>query len=296
MPERNNSSIPSQNFPLVSLHGGHTLAADGSSTAEEMVKAACEKKMQFFGLSEHFYRPKETVFKYDHESDDSDLGANKWPDHSEEVVRLKNQLSKDHDTKIAFGAEVEYLQGYEDWTKEEVAKWPLDYVILSVHFLTINNEIIPFDYNQTHWNRAKELCGGEVGLYNAYLDHVLEALDWNIGDILGHLDVIKLYSLSKVEDESINTRLSKILDRCKKKGMILDLNARGLLKPYGEIYPSFEILKIAAEKGVGIIPGDDSHAPDQVGLNIGKAMAIAKEAGYERITLPASLGGNSWAI
>ena len=52
-------------WPPVSLHGGHTRAADGSASAVEMVRAAGAAGMEVFGLSEHFYRPREERFRYE---------------------------------------------------------------------------------------------------------------------------------------------------------------------------------------------------------------------------------------
>ena len=51
----------------------------------------------------------------------------------------------------------------------------------------------------------------------------------------------------------------------------------------------------ALERGVGIITGDDSHSPDDVGRNLDRAAEIAKGVGYDRVQLPARLGGTSWS-
>jgi histidinol-phosphatase (PHP family) len=279
---------------LVSLHGGHTVAADGTASATAMVEAAQAANMAAFGVSEHFYRPRDERFRYEHEVAHDDYGRAGWPRLVEEMLALKE--SNTSPTELYLGAEVEYLPEHGEWTRSELARWPLDYTVLSVHFLEIDGAIVPFDLSGDHWRRAAELCGGEVALYCRYYEHVIDALSWDIGDVLGHLDVIKLFADSPVEDPAIDALVDQVLETCRRKGMVLDLNARGLLKPCREVYPGSRLLRRAAQVGVSIVTGDDSHAPEQVGFNLDQALQVAKAAGFQQICLPARLGATCWGV
>ena len=73
----------------VSLHGGHTTVFDGAAGATEMVAAARAAGMEVYGLSEHFYRPREERFLYGEADRDRDWGRAGWPRFAEEVVALK---------------------------------------------------------------------------------------------------------------------------------------------------------------------------------------------------------------
>jgi histidinol-phosphatase (PHP family) len=282
--------------PFISLHGGHTTAGDGSASAREMIAAALQRGLDVFGVSEHFYRPREERFRYPGEPASSQNGRRGWPDLARQVLSEKERLGEDRPTRLLFGAEAEFLPGYEDWTRKELSSWPLDYVVISVHFIEHEGEVFPFDYSAAEWMRAAQVCGGVPQLFRRYYEHVLEAVEWRIGDVLGHLDVIKIHAESSVEDAKVDALIDEILRRCAELDVKLDLNARGLIKPCAEIYPSLKILTRAHERGVGIVTGDDSHKPSDVGLNLDRALRWAARAGYDAIELPARLGGECWPI
>ena len=174
--------------------------------------------------------------------------------------------------------------------------FPLDYTVLSVHFLEVDGEVLPFDVSPLAWAEAAARCGGEAGLFRAYYEHLLAALEWDLGDVLGHLDVIKIHASGGVDDAEVDQLVGQVLERCAARGMLLDLNARGLSKPCAEVYPSPAILARAHSAGVEIITGDDSHHPDGVGLNLERAAKVAHGAGYREVRLPERLGGTGWPL
>lgn len=278
----------------VSLHGGHTTVFDGASSAAEMVAAADAAGMEVFGLSEHFYRPRDERLLYDERDRERDWGRTGWPAFAADVVALKAQHAGR--MTVLLGAEVDYIKGYREWTQRQLGRWPLDFVVVSVHFVSQGEDFYPFDFSDVDWSRAAAVFGGPVGLFRAYYDHVLAALDWGVGHVLGHLDVIKLFAPAAVDDAGVDDRIGEVLERCAATGVVLDLNARGLLKPCAEVYPSRRILERARAAGVEIVPGDDSHAPEQVGLGLEAALDHARAAGYRRISLPSSLGGRTWPL
>jgi len=64
--------------------------------------------------------------------------------------------------------------------------------------------------------------------------------------------------------------------------MTLELNAAGLRKPIGEIYPSKPLLEMAYEMDIPITFSSDAHAVDQVGFSYDKVTSLAKEVGYTK--------------
>jgi histidinol-phosphatase (PHP family) len=281
--------------PPVSLHGGHTVAADGSATATEMVAAAASVGMEIFGCSDHFYRPREARFRWDTDRPGSDWGRAGWPGYVDAVLACKAREAGS--LRVLLGAEVEFYPGYEEWTREELARWPLDFVVLSVHNVVLaDGAVLPFDFSPRHWREAAGRCGGPAGLFRRYYEHVLEALTWGVADVLGHLDVIKVFAPDPVEDAGVDSLIDAALARCVSLEVVLDLNARGLLKPCAEVYPAPAILRRAASAGVAIVTGDDSHAPEQVGLNLDLAASVARAAGYDAIQLPRRLGATTYSL
>ena len=60
----------------------------------------------------------------------------------------------------------------------------------------------------------------------------------------------------------------------------MELNTAGLRKDCKEIYPSPEIVRIAAQMGVPITFASDAHAPAEVAMNFAEAVQLARKFGY----------------
>jgi histidinol-phosphatase (PHP family) len=63
--------------------------------------------------------------------------------------------------------------------------------------------------------------------------------------------------------------------------MAMEVNTSGLRKPIGEIYPTAELLRRAYALGIPITFGSDAHRPGEVGWEFGRAVELARDAGYE---------------
>ena len=63
-------------------------------------------------------------------------------------------------------------------------------------------------------------------------------------------------------------------------GVAIELNTAGLRKDCREIYPNRLLLDMARTAGVPITFGSDAHAPAEVGMDFGRAIDLAQEAGY----------------
>ena len=64
--------------------------------------------------------------------------------------------------------------------------------------------------------------------------------------------------------------------------MVLELNAAGYRKPVGELYPSDDLLELVAEMQIPITFSSDAHNVAQIGANMDKAIAKAREFGFTR--------------
>jgi len=63
----------------------------------------------------------------------------------------------------------------------------------------------------------------------------------------------------------------------------VDVNAAGLRKPIGEVYPSADFLRMFYRRGVPIILSSDAHAPDQVALGYDTSLAMVHDIGYREV-------------
>ena len=81
-------------------------------------------------------------------------------------------------------------------------------------------------------------------------------------------------------DQDCSHLFSRFLEAAKKHDVAMELNTAGLRKNCREIYPSPQIVQMAAKIGVPITFASDAHAIEEVGMNFSEAVTLAKSAGY----------------
>lgn len=70
------------------------------------------------------------------------------------------------------------------------------------------------------------------------------------------------------------------------RGVGLEINTSGLRQAPGETYPGLEILRWYKELGGQILTvGSDAHTVEDLGIGVANALDLAREAGFEAITL-----------
>jgi histidinol-phosphatase (PHP family) len=191
----------------------------------------------------------------------------------DEYVEKVRRAQKDYpQLSIKLALEVDYLPGHEEWIRELAARHPWDYFIGSVHYVS---ETWDFD-NPAKLSEWKSRDPFEV--WSVYFERMTLAAETGLFQIMGHADLAKKFCFIPKED--CTPMFSRFLDACAKNKTAIELNTAGLRKDCKEIYPSRTILQLAHARGVPITFGSDAHAPQEVGLDFGKAMNLAKEVGY----------------
>lgn len=261
-------------YPLVSYHGGHAFF-DGRGEPEAFVEAAIRQGFAAFGFSEHMPPPE----PYAYVDFPPHADAMRVFDHYvERVTRL--QTAYRDDLPILVGVETEYLPDQETYVADFIESYPFDYVVGSVHY--VRGMII--DCSAEGHRQVVDACGGMEEMVEEYYRVVRGMLAMGVADVLGHLDLVKIFAGGLPKTPRIRDAERETLDAAMRAGVILDVNARGLRKPCREVYPGPELLAAARAMGLPATLGDDSHAPDQVGLGLDQAAAAMRAAGYEAIT------------
>jgi histidinol-phosphatase (PHP family) len=122
---------------------------------------------------------------------------------------------------------------------------------------------------------------GAYDLYAAYFKNVrLAALSGRF-DVLGHPDLIKIFKTFPERD--ITPILEDTADAVAESGIVVDVNAAGLRKPVGEVYPSKTFLEMFHRRNVPIILSSDAHAPDEVALGYETSVKLVREVGYTEV-------------
>ena len=175
--------------------------------------------------------------------------------------------------EIRLGLEADFHPGTERWVAEILSAHPWDYVIGSVHYLGAWGLDNP-EFREEYGRR-------DLGaLYSEYYALIEGAAQSGLFDSVGHLDLPKKFGHKAPDSEAALAALDVIAAN----GLALDFNTAGWRKPVNEAYPSPELTREAAARGVPFVLGSDAHAPGEVGWRFGEARALLNEAGAELVT------------
>jgi histidinol-phosphatase (PHP family) len=189
-----------------------------------------------------------------------------------EYVEKVRRAQKDRPSmQIKLALEVDYLPGHEDWIRDLASRHPWDYFIGAVHYVSDDWALD----NPEHISRWRESDPFEV--WSLYFARLTQAAESGLFETIAHADLPKKFNFRPVQDCS--PLFHKFLDAVNKNNIALEINTAGLRKDCREIYPSRAILEIAAEKKTPVTFGSDAHAPGEVGMAFGEAVALARAAG-----------------
>ena len=242
---------------IVDLHNHTPLCNHAEGSIEEYVNAAIQKGTQIFGFSDH--APMDFDPQYRMKFED-------MQEYEAHVLEAKEKY-KDKIT-ILLGYEVDYLKGHMD---ERVLNAAVDYLIGSVHFI----DGWGFD-NPEFIGRYESEDIDEI--WQKYFDTIEEMAKSGLFDIVGHLDLIKVFKFMPKRD--IKEIAKDALLAIKDADMVLEINVAGYRKPVAEAYPSKELLEEAFKLDIPITFSSDAHKPDQVGLYNDEVIQLAREIGF----------------
>jgi histidinol-phosphatase (PHP family) len=247
----------------VDLHNHTTLCNHATGTSEEYLLRAIELGIDVYGFSDHAPMPYDPKYRMDILSK---------PLYEKEILELKEKYK--NDIEVLLGYEVDYLDGY---ILPEIVNSKVDYLIGSVHFLKNKNDMWGFDNPEfIGVYKSKDIDT----IWSEYFDAIEAMAKTGLFDIVGHLDLIKVFKF--LPNKDIRTLAKKALLEIKKSNMVLEINPAGLRKPIKETYPSRTLLELAYELDINITFGSDAHAVDQVGFKYDEVKFLAKQIGYTK--------------
>ena len=188
---------------------------------------------------------------------------------------LKRLQEEFPDIKLRLGLEVDYIPGREDYIRQLSQSYDFDYIIGSVHFI----DGWGFDHPDfRHLFEERDIDQ----VYSRYFELVQMAVKSGLFDIIGHLDLIKIWG-HRPRQHNVMFYVEPLLNSIKAARMLIEINSAGLRKPVGEIYPQQEIIDLMASKQIAVTLGSDAHHPRQVGEGLQKVQGVLINAGFTRI-------------
>jgi histidinol-phosphatase (PHP family) len=253
------------------LRGSDDLPAGRYSAdcAEEYVEQARRLGVDEIGFSDHVY----------HFAQTRDLWEIPWMlercvDDLDEYVGAVTE-AKARGLPVKLGLEVDYFPGTEEALAELLEPYPWDYRLGSVHF--VDGFAIDQQPGLVHEVPVDEA-------WRRYFTWLRDAAGSGLVDVLAHPDLIKFFRMRPAADETHDLHL-ETAHAIEAAGVCVEVSAAGLHKPTGELYPDRELLAACCERRIPITLASDAHEPAHVGRDVARAVELAREVGYETVTV-----------
>jgi histidinol-phosphatase (PHP family) len=251
----------------VDYHTHHYRCGHAGGNLADYVEAAIAAGLDEVGLSDH--SPIYHLGDNPHVQPRTAMSWHELPAYMQEAASLREAYAGRMTVRV--GVESDYVLGWDEHYRKLWAQYPLDYVIGSVHWLGTWS---------IFW-RERPDARTDLELYAEYLHVTQAAARSGWVDIIGHLDCIK--TEGHLPDRSVTPLLEETVRVLAETGVTVELNTSGWRKRINECYPRAELLERCCHWGVPVTLSSDSHAPDQIGSDFDRAVALLKEIGYTEI-------------
>ena len=267
---------------LVSVHGGHSgeFCTHARDTLEKVVQEYIKKRFSWVGITEHI-PPVNDQYLYPEEIEEG-LDADKmYPRFVQYIITCRTLQRKfASKIKIYVGFESEAYKGSKRFVKKLIKLFQPDYIVGSVHHV----DAFMIDFSKEYYDNAAKALGGLDKLYCKYFDTQYKMLQRLKPAVVGHFDLIRDFDpdyRDRLQKPGIQKRVQRNLEFIKKNNLILDLSVRALYKGADEPYITRSILQQARDMEIVVVPGDDSHSVDSVGIHIDKGIRLLQEMGFD---------------
>ncbi|KAK9432503.1 polymerase/histidinol phosphatase-like protein [Lipomyces doorenjongii] len=253
---------------------------------DDIVKEAIARGFKSYCLTEHIPRNNlADLYPEEKHLQISDLESNfdKFYHHAR---RLQSQYADQ--ITLLVGCETDYIRpDFKSLIANLRSRYHFDMFVGSVHHV----KEIPIDFDVPTWELAMRKCGAGTprDLYAAYFDEQYDMLVDLKPPIVGHFDLIRLFSVQ--DSETTITQWAEVLERVERNlefiigyGGLIELNSAAIRKGWSEPYPRADICKMVLDKGGQFCLSDDSHGIAQIGINFHKALKQIEKLGITELS------------
>jgi histidinol-phosphatase (PHP family) len=255
------------------LHVHSTCSGDGVSTIAEHTRRAADLGLRAVGFCEHAdFDPRDRSYRtldpahYDRELDAARILAPRV--EFSQGVEITYQASR--------AAEIRAWLDERSW----------DYVVASVHLVDyfdgwamVSEPRAVHDYYAAHTQRES---------YRPYFEELWRAARSGLGDVLGHLDLVKRYGAAHYgafDPTDFEQEIRTVLHAAARAGMALEINTSGLRQAPAETYPGLQVLCWFRQEGGRLATiGSDAHQAGDLAAGTGHALELARAAGLAVVT------------
>ncbi len=228
----------------------HTVEA-----VERFVESAAARGVDEVGIGEHVYYFRQTasIWSIEYQSERCVYDLEKFVGA---VVEAKRR-----GWPVKLGLEVDHVGERQAELHDLLAPYPWDYLLGSVHY--VDGQAI--DLWPGMWCQASA-----VAVWDAYWGALTELAASGFVDVLAHPDLPKIFGIrpERIEYPALD-------------GVVLEISTAGLHKQVRELYPDPAML--AGRPPVTL--ASDAHVPENVGRDFDRALALARAAGIDTVTV-----------
>ncbi|KGA96190.1 histidinol-phosphatase [Alkalihalobacillus alcalophilus ATCC 27647 = CGMCC 1.3604] len=248
------------------LFDGHVHTPFCPHGSKDSIHAYCEQAIKFgltsISFTEHAPLPEGFVDPVPLQ--DSAMSKENLPLYIKELTSIKRQYA--NQLKVNIGLEVDYIEGFEQETTSFLNEFGpyLDDSLLSVHFLKYNQNYTCIDYSPETFEQLTIELGSTEAVHELYYQTIEKSIAAQLGPFkpkrIGHITLTQKFIKKFPTHYPFEKRLETILPLVKEKGLAIDVNGAGTLKPLcGLTYPPLPIINKAAELQIPLIYGSDAH-------------------------------------
>jgi histidinol-phosphatase (PHP family) len=236
----------------------------------QFTETAKRKGIAHFGISEHAYHFYQT----------KNILSNPWIeerriyDMNDYVQLFHNAWNQNIDVKMSI--EMDYTPGKHEEMKGFINSYEFDYVIGSIHW--IDDFGIDLAEFRTEWEK-RDLHT----VYLKYYDQVVTLAESNLFDIVGHLDLVKIFNYVPTDVDFLLEQYERATTALANSKTCVEISTAGLRKPTKKIYPDRRLVEMCFKKGIPIVFSSDAHKPEHVGADYDQAIELARQVGYKTI-------------
>lgn len=257
---------------MIDSHSHTFYSKHATGSVDELVRASIAAGVSILTITDHAPFPIDT---------DNRLLASELDRYFADIEQAR-QIHAGQIT-ILQGLEFDFMPGVETFTRDLLARHPVDFAIGSVHYVQVPGEPMV-----KVWELPRLAA-------EAFLDRYFASLEGLVGcglfDAIGHADTL----LRGLSEDVFLRRFEPLLAPLARSGMAFELNGSGLRKSSlspltgQEVqglwsYPSQRLLPQLIALGVPFTIGSDTHAAEDAGAGVADLMRALRPLGLRRIS------------
>lgn len=256
----------------LSSYHTHTTFCDGKSSARDMIETAVSLGCAEIGFSSHSPLP----YKESWTMVEDGIGA---------YIDALSALREEYADRIRV-----YIGMEQDILSPKI-KYPIDYVIGSVHHVECDGRYYSVDESAATTRRAIEegFCGDVIAYSEKYFEAVSKIYDETHCDIIGHFDLLtKFLERDPVfsEDDPAYVKVrTRALERLLATPAVFEVNTGAISRGYRTSpYPHPDVIDVIRRAGKPLVVTSDTHNASTLDFMINETAEYLGSLGCRIIT------------